>query len=224
MIKTSAGQIVNGQTVTVNANASDLDVDQKFNVFNNTSNPVLLNVKRYELSYVAGSKNYFCWELCLNDINSGAQWLVTHPPVFNQINPGDSVTYFGAHVKPQGNPGTHTFRYVWFNTADANDSVYVDIVFNFAVSVNTIDKNDIKFELYPNPATHFTKINFNIPSSYPKLLVIYDMIGNKVFESSINNMEGSLNVDLSKFNNGVYFYSLWIDNKAILTRRLIVAR
>ena len=78
---------------------------------------------------------------------------------------------------------------------------------------------------YPNPASEETRIYFNLPTSSPVSLKIYDVVGKEVLNQTIQGVPGenSYALNVSDLEAGVYLYS--IEAMGIKkTRRLAVER
>jgi len=60
--------------------------------------------------------------------------------------------------------------------------------------------------VYPNPATTFTKFEFQKNFDQGYTLQIINFIGKQVFEAK--NISSTTTLDLSSFNRGVYIYQL----------------
>ncbi|MFZ5551844.1 MAG: T9SS type A sorting domain-containing protein [Bacteroidota bacterium] len=223
--ETNGNVITPGSTFMVSGTTAQADLNYDLiKAVNNTGTTTKINMRRYELTAPAGTKNYFCWYVCLTEVNAGASPTLNHSagPVMNSNN-GDTLDLFSGHHKPYGVPGMATFRYVWFDINDPNDSTYIDISFDIALGV---EENKISHEinLYPNPANAFVKYDYSLTNTTgsDKHLVIMDVLGNKVREIAINNEKGVITVDIHSLKAGIYFYSLLVDGKAIETKRLMI--
>lgn len=76
----------------------------------------------------------------------------------------------------------------------------------------------------PNPVRDATNIQFGLPQgSNNAQLVITDHLG-RVVKSMQLIASGTVNVDVSGLGNGVYNYSLVIDNKVLQTRKMMVVK
>ena len=72
---------------------------------------------------------------------------------------------------------------------------------------NTRETNAERPRIYPNPSSSQLTIDFNNPVSEPYQLLIYDNLGRKVCTlEDINN--GQIEVDVSQYDPGIYFYRL----------------
>jgi hypothetical protein len=78
---------------------------------------------------------------------------------------------------------------------------------------------------YPNPASETAIIPFNLPNSYQQAhLLIQDITGREVGNYAIKKHRSSLEVSLSTFSNGLYTYTLLIDEKPVATKKLSVIK
>lgn len=78
----------------------------------------------------------------------------------------------------------------------------------------------------PNPFTNSTVINYTLPQKYTAAqMVITDKNGKVLKEVTISGSgKGMLTVDASTLSNGAYQYSLWIGNKVVATKQMILAK
>jgi hypothetical protein len=72
------------------------------------------------------------------------------------------------------------------------------------------------FKLYPNPATN-GKVFINTSFNAPKKILIFDVLGTQVLETTILGKE----LDLSNLDAGVYVLRVFEKDK-VATRKLIV--
>lgn len=106
---------------------------------------------------------------------------------------------------------------------------YCDIVSEFDIDFDipriSIDKDNNDYsEIYSyNSNQVIDKIIFNIPSITNDIIIleIYDILGNKFKSSESKNLNNKAEFDLSKLNNGIYFYTINIQNK-IITGKFII--
>ena len=76
---------------------------------------------------------------------------------------------------------------------------------------------------YPNPANNEVSIDYEIndPETAARF-VIYNLLGKIVIEAEISDLSGSLSLNTSDLNEGIYFYSLLIRNDPTRTQKLII--
>lgn len=81
---------------------------------------------------------------------------------------------------------------------------------------------------YPNPFNPTTTIQFGLPKAGIVSLKVFDITGREI-DNIINNLyvnPGTMKVtfDGSKLSSGVYFYSLYTDNKLVLTKKMLLIK
>jgi hypothetical protein len=79
----------------------------------------------------------------------------------------------------------------------------------------------------PNPPTaNSTRIRYNIPAGSARAeLVFTSAAGQKVKQMQLNKIgTGLVDLDTSVFSAGTYFYTLYVDGKAVETKKIIVNR
>ncbi len=108
------------------------------------------------------------------------------------------------------------------------------------VNINQDSKCDLKvlisaeqaiFENYilqskPNPASNSVKIEFGLAEKTDIVLSIFDILGElkaEISENQLNSGKYELEIDVSKFEQGLYFYQL-TTNSGIYTKKMVVNR
>jgi hypothetical protein len=93
-----------------------------------------------------------------------------------------------------------------------------------AQNINTLAGIGMLGQNHPNPVRDATNIQFGLPQgSNNAQLVISDNLG-RVVKSVQLTASGIVNVDVSGLSNGVYNYSLVLDNKTLQTRKMTVVK
>jgi len=79
-------------------------------------------------------------------------------------------------------------------------------------------------EAYPNPANNNATIVYSLPTNYKSgKIVVRNMIGATIKTISINGgSKGKQSISTAELPNGVYFYSIIGDGKALSTKKLVV--
>ena len=79
--------------------------------------------------------------------------------------------------------------------------------------------------LYPNPARNFAAFDFEIKDNEAHVeVVIRNIIGSEVGSYSFETTERKLQIAVSHLNSGIYFYTLLVNEKNILTRKFMISR
>ncbi|MEL6135288.1 MAG: tail fiber domain-containing protein, partial [Bacteroidota bacterium] len=81
------------------------------------------------------------------------------------------------------------------------------------------------FQNAPNPFTEQTTIRYNLPQNYERAsLFVYDMNGRQVNRFDNLTRKGSLTLEGSTLDAGMYIYSLIVDGQEIATKRMILTK
>jgi hypothetical protein len=213
-----SGPINNGDTIRASGDTTGT-VSAYVDCKNESSSTITVKVRKKELMITQGTANYFCWANCYT------------PPVFVSPTgidiPGDSVCHnFSGDYKAQGHVGNSYVLYTFFNISNANDTISVVVEYDCSLSgIGTVSSENVEFSnAYPNPAGDQTFFSFNLPTTAVNNseIVLRDMLGNLVSYLRIIEKNGTIKLPTDKLNNGVYFYSLVIDEKVVLTKKLII--
>lgn len=175
-------------------------------------------LKREEIYLVPGSDNYICWAQCYAPMVTVSLESVT-------IVPNDSFDLSSVHYRDFGNVGTSTIRYIVYDSLNVNDSAWF-IVNWHATGVGIDEANAVSANIsaYPNPAVTNTTIKYELNGNVTKAaLKIYNLMGEVVKEIKLNNTSGSVAVNTSELDAGIYFYAIIANDKTITTRKLVVA-
>ena len=78
--------------------------------------------------------------------------------------------------------------------------------------------------VYPNPcdATATIRIQGCEPMLQPTLRVC-NLLGNVVYETELQAGNNIVRIDVSQWNSGIYFYSVWEGDRNNGTQKMIVA-
>ncbi len=219
------GNVVNGQLLEhwgVNDTSSH-EVDVHL-ILNGSVNKTV-NVRRYELSVVANTENYFCWGVCYGPQMAGAL------PVWNAqpqhaipCQPGVMVTNFHAYHNPYGALGSSTYRYVWYDVANPTDSVWCDI--RFQVTAVGVPELAVKeFAAFPNPAIGQDvqlRLELNGDAAGAQV-VVHNMVGEQVLLVPVRGASARITMPTAQLSPGMYFASLQRNGRAASSIRFVVA-
>lgn len=192
---------------------------QEIDVKNISGAAVTVKTKKIETSLLPGTSCNMCFAgqcfLSTVFISSTQSTIAS-----NATDTTGSIEY-----KPKGHLGESIVTYVFFNLSDPNDSAWVVVHFNgtpAGINDGIISKTEIS-NPYPNPAIDQTSINYSFAQNTSSAkFVLIDLLGSKVKETEIYDLKGSLTVNTSDLNEGIYFYSFYADNKMVLSRKLVV--
>jgi hypothetical protein len=227
-LQDSQGQpVTNGGTVSVSGMASESLLTLPLTATLNTSTAINVNMRRYEVDVVSGSENYFCWGVCYDAMPSGTLpvWFAGQEAMIT-MEPGTPVNEFKAYLVPNNTSGISTFRYVWFNTANASDTVSVTVVFQVApVGIAEVAAPKARIEVFPNPVVDDARLRYAVShASGTARLVVHNALGSVVHERVLNAHEGEVVLETRAMEPGFYFASVQVNGRALATRRIAVVR
>jgi hypothetical protein len=78
----------------------------------------------------------------------------------------------------------------------------------------------------PNPFSGSTSINYNIPQNFGRArMEVSDMTGRIIQSVPISGAgRGNLNVNVSSLSSGIYNYTLYVDEKIISTKQMVLTK
>ena len=120
---------------------------------------------------------------------------------------------FKFEIFPKGNP-TETIEHSVSLTVEERGqrSVYQS---------HEITINDV----YPNPVQDLAVIDYKIYSDAVKAkIVVHNILGRPMGDFDLPSTDSRLKIQTDDFAPGVYFYTLYINNSAVLTRKIMVRK
>lgn len=200
------------------------------NVINNGSEAVGVTCERTVISITDGAGNNFCFGNCFPDNVSTTE--VTIEPISSMDPENPNYPYeFSAHFKPfyadtwEMMPyGTEMTVQYTFSTRDGEPMTFE---FYFRYDDDSVEENfsNVFSNAYPNPATSVVSFDYNLPfEAQTAAVAIYNMMGQEVVRENINVGGSRLDLNVSDLTDGVYFYSLIVNNQAVKTNKLVISK
>lgn len=212
--------IPNGGTITPTDTSSQVSFAINLGVKNKSTNSIPIRVKKKDLYLVSGTENSFCWGQC-------------EPP---GVDTSSSVITLAAGVSDKnsfvgdysalGFAGKSRVMFTFFVDNNPNDSTSIIIEYNagsavgFFKPIASVDN----FQAFPNPAKSMVNINYNGSNLVNAKIEIRSIIGTLAKTITVNAQSGEFKFDVSDLNNGVYFYSLLINDKTLISKKLIIQK
>ncbi len=114
-------------------------------------------------------------------------------------------------------------KYILYSTSGAPDTAVVTINYVCTLGMNEKEQ-EVSATAFPNPVSSILSINYSLKESYNNgKIIVYNMLGKKVKEIVISDKQAIAKVDVADLNAGVYFYSIVLDDKTMITKKLIVS-
>lgn len=211
-----------GDTLVVFGDANAAEIVSHAVVTNNTSKEMNVKVSRDQIYLVEGALSQFCWGLCYDPLTDVS-------PQYYLLQAGESSpeAQFSGHYLPQTKIGNTIVQYNFFNMDNIGQSVSM-IVKYMGTPAGIAEEamaNGTVSDLYPNPATNFVTLDYQLTNKVNSAEVkIYNLMGSELKSTSLENNGSKLRLDISELKNGIYFYSILVNNDVYQTKKLVVQR
>jgi hypothetical protein len=145
------------------------------------------------------------------------------------LKPGEIVTDFYLDFEMGIAETRGSFDLVFVNVDNLRESFLVEAEYNVNnpnKKADGFDYEDLTLsDVYPNPSNRIAQLDYDIKNEKVKAkITINSFIGNPVAEYELDPERNTLVINVSDFNPGVYFYTLFVNNKNIVTKKLVVKK
>lgn len=190
-------------------------------ITNTFDKPVTIVVKRVETQIGSSQRNFFC-----PDNNCLDQRIDTYTI---KLEPGQTLERFYIGLEAGLTEGFSTVKYHVFNKANASEISQFEI--NFVVEGRE-QKDHIYssplitiHDLYPNPVITNARIDYNIHEEHVKAkIIIHNILGSPLSAYDLQASQNHVKIEADMLNTGIYFYTLYVNNESVLTRKLMVKK
>ena len=180
---------------------------------NQTSNPIEFKVKKDVLFMGEDADLLFCVGECYTGNISAAMTLAA-----NEMMPEDGALSF--HTSYSGSLEPALVKFTFFLTENESDKVTCYVCFGSGTGIRPADLAKY-LRAYPNPAHNVVSIDYTAPVQ-GACLVVKNLTGKEVYRTELTGTSGKKQIDVSKFNAGVYFYGVESEGKMLCTKKLLV--
>jgi hypothetical protein len=190
--------------------------------FKNTSEKsITLIIRKISEQIGSTQKKYFCIDN--NCLDSKVDDYIL------KVEPGQTVANFYVALDAGLNQNESSLRYVAYNKSNPGQSVNVDL--NFVVEEKP-DKTAIYnsrqvtlYDVYPNPAIEQANLAYKLTSDRVKAkILLHNILGNVIDEYDLSAIENIIRIKTEDLSPGIYFYTLYVENEGVMTRKLIVKK
>jgi len=209
-----------GDTLTIWGSPDSSEIVFHAVVHNMTVSWMEIKVRRNQIEMVDSSSSYFCWGACFPDD------IVESPDSILIPSGGSSVdTAFSGRYMPNTKIGTSIVEYMFYN-AD-NEDQFVKVLVKYRASpegiADILMRGGNISELYPNPATKFVSVDFDLPAKVKSASIrIVNLFGSVLKVLDVEHGTNKLTVDVSGLESGIYFYTVLLNGHVYETKKLIV--
>lgn len=210
--------VANGATIFVKWNYGDTttDVFVELKMKNASASPVRYKAIKTNKVLPGSQKSYYCFAGgCFPDT-------VTVSPMELSLAAGQEVTDFSAHIKPSGSTGNSVVYYKFYNLGNTKDTISVFVQTQiWHLGINDNSNADLS-SAYPNPANTKFTVDYQLHEQGTALLVLQNVLGSIVREEPISSESGKIQMNVSDLPEGIYIYSLNLNGKSLVTRKLLI--
>lgn len=215
-----------------------LDIDPYMSANNVTLQVAILETVTYQNVKTNGETEFHEVMKKMYPNQNGSSISLTAGTAYNAC---DSYVFNGSYSLPPdaGSPINHNtensvenfdnlYVIAWLqndNTMEVYQSVkgeYRDTT----VSVNDINLDQASISVYPNPANNAAKVKLNVNNDMNVEVLVYDMLGklvDQVASTQINSGLNEINLNTSKYTNGVYNVVVKSEGEQT-TKRLVIQK
>jgi hypothetical protein len=188
---------------------------------NNSDKPITLIIKKVTEQIGTTQKKYFCIDN--NCLDAKVEDYIL------KVEPGQSVNNFFVALDAGLNRNESTLRYLAYNKSNPNQSMEVEL--NFEVEEKP-DKATIYnsrhitvYDVYPNPAVEEAFLDYDLANDNVNAkILVHNILGNIIGEYALSAIEKRVRIKIEDQSAGIYFYTLYVENEGVMTRKLIVKK
>lgn len=188
---------------------------------NHTDKPITLIVRRVSSTLGGTQKSYFCPDnSCLDQ---------KMEDVVLRLEPKETLADFQIALDAGLANAVSSVKYIVFNRYNSSETLEFDL--NFAVDEHS-SKEDIYssphiivHDVYPNPVADYAYVNYlKLNDEVEAKIIIHNILGNPIDEYNLPAEENRVKIRAESMTAGIYFYTLYLDNEGVMTRKLIVKK
>jgi hypothetical protein len=187
---------------------------------NTTDKPITLIVRKLSEQIGSTQRNFYC---------IGANCLDQKVEDFAvRIEPGQ--TFEGFQIGLEGGlvPGISSVKYMAFNKMTPGHTFEFDVNFSVEEKLkeNIYQSRHIQLhDVYPNPAIDHAFVNYKVlDDRIIAKIRVHNLLGNIVAEYDLGSSENFIRIPTEELTSGIYFYTLYVDNESVMTRKLIIRK
>lgn len=188
---------------------------------NHSDRPQIFVIRRVSADLGSTQRGYFCldktcWEAGMEEFTK-------------RLEPGETLQNL-VYVVESGIQSTqNTIRFAIFSKSNTQEivdhSFFLSVEEKSGKPVLYRSKEITLQDVYPNPVQDHAFIDYQVHNESVKAkLVIHNILGKAMNELELSAMETRAKLVTDDFTSGIYFYTLYLDNTGVLTRKLIVRK
>lgn len=188
---------------------------------NLTDRPQVMIVRKIQSDLGSNQRAYFCLgEECSDP---------SLDQYSKKLEPGEILNNLYYVVETGLAVTSNSFRFEVFTRA--NPALTIEHAISLAVDEKpakslVFSSKDITIhDVYPNPVSDWATIDYRIHNESLKAkVVIHNILGSPVSHYDLPVFETKVKIQADELASGVYFYTVYLDNVGVLTRKLVVRK
>lgn len=188
---------------------------------NSSDKAITLIIRKVNGQIGSTQKNYFCLDnSCLDQ--KIEDYII-------KVEPGQTLTNFQVVLEAGLVSGESSLKYIAYNKSNPGQSV--DFELNFSVE----EKQEKQYiynsrfialhDVYPNPVVDQAVVDYKVLDDQVKAkIVVHNILGNIVGQYALPSFENFVRIKTYDLSAGIYFYTLYVDDEGVMTRKLIVRK
>lgn len=188
---------------------------------NRSDRPITVYLRKSGGQIGTSQKNYFCRGG--NCLDGAVQDMVL------KLEPGQSLTDLEVILEGGLVPGVSTIHYTAVNRANPSEIIEFDLNFDVGERERRSTIYNSRYitvqDVYPNPASDHAFVDYRLlQDQVAARIVVHSVLGNIMGEYELSTFESQAKILTGNLHAGIYFYTLYVDGEAVMTRKLIVKR
>jgi len=188
---------------------------------NNDSKSLTLVVRKIHTNLGSTQKTWYCLGSSCNDAKADEQVI--------RLEAYQSLTDFTISLDAGLAAGVSSVRYAVYNKFNLSEVIEFELNFTVEEKETRQSIYNSKFitlhDVYPNPAVETAQIDYKIHRGEPAYsITVRNLLGNIVSNYQLSQGENKLKMRTDDLNTGIYFFTLYIDNEGVMTRKMIVKK
>jgi hypothetical protein len=217
-------EVVNTDTITVYVN--ETVHEYYLDLVNTSTKDINLMITRNVISLLPGADTYFCFDNCYNSNVDQLPSAITFlaGDTFSHHDTDPTKPYFYAAYYPEGQKGISLVKFNFFDEVNPTDVKSVVFKFNSTdLGITNNQEATLTLKAYPNPATTKVFIQHDLKKQTSEARIrVTNLMGAVLKTIPVNPTSDRTQIDVSGFVPGIYFYSLEVNGKVSVTKKLIV--
>jgi Secretion system C-terminal sorting domain len=186
---------------------------------NNTDKPQFFVIRKVRSDLGESQKGYFCLDNnCLEP---------TIVEFSKRVEPEETINLFYT-IESGLNPVQSTLKFDIFPKGSPTEGIEhnVSIVVDERVQRTLYQSREITIhDVYPNPVQDLAIIDYKISNDLVKAkIVLHNVLGKPLGDYELSPEDTRIKIQTDDLPSGVYFYTLYLNNNGVFTRKIMVRK